>query len=163
MSDKVEHQKVVSFTYQLLDEQGMVQEQSDLPMSYVHGVDDRVFPEIVEAMEGKKIGNEVEVTLPPEKGFGVYNPDLTFSDDIANVPPEFQQVGAKATFQNEAGDTTEMTVVKVEDGKVYLEGNHMFAGKTMTFKIKITGIREATEQEMGSSQPATNLDLGGMH
>lgn len=163
MSDKVEHQKVVSFTYQLLDEQGMVQEQSDLPMSYVHGVDDRVFPEIVEAMEGKKIGNEVEVTLPPEKGFGVYNPDLTFSDDIANVPPEFQQVGAKATFQNDAGDTTEMTVVKVEDGKVYLEGNHMFAGKTMTFKIKITGIREATEQEMGSSQPATNLDLGGMH
>jgi len=163
MSDNVEHQKVVSFTYQLLDEQGTVQEQSDLPMSYVHGVDDRVFPKIVEAIEGKKAGDEIEVVLPPEEGFGVHNADLTFSDEVANVPAEFQQVGAKATFQNDAGDTTEMTVVNVSDGKVYLDGNHMFAGKTMTFKIKVSSIRDATEEEIGSGQPQTNMDLGGMH
>ena len=103
------------------------------------------------------------MVLPPEKGFGVHNPDLTINDDIANVPEEFQQVGAKATFQNDAGDTTEMTVVKVEGGKVYLDGNHMFAGKTMTFKIKVSSIRDATEQEIGSGQPVTSMDLGGIH
>lgn len=162
MSDKVEAQKVVSFTYQILDEAGAVQELSDLPMSYVHGMDEHVFPEIVEAMEGKKVGDEEKVKLPAD-GFGVYNPELTFCDDIANVPEEFQQVGAKATFQNDAGDTTDMTVVKVADGKVYLDGNHMFAGKAMTFKIKVSGIREATEQELETGQPENSTELGGVH
>ncbi|MGD8483415.1 MAG: peptidylprolyl isomerase [Thioalkalispiraceae bacterium] len=163
MSAKVEQQKVVSFTHQLVDEQGVVQELSDLPTSYVHGVDQRVFPEITEALEGKQVGDEVEVVLPPEKGFGVYNPDLTFSDDIANVPEEFQQVGAEATFVNDAGETTSMKVVKVENGKVFLDGNHMFAGKTMTFKIKVSSVRDATEQEIGSGQPQPGLDRAGMH
>ncbi len=150
---KVEHNKVVSLTYVLLDENGSVQEQSDIPISYLHGgKDSAMFPKVAEALEGHKVGDEVSVTLTPEEGFGHYDPSMTYSDEIENVPPEYRHIGAEATFQNEAGESITMTVVKMENGKIMLDGNHPFAGKTITFKIKVTEIRDATEAEVGSGQ-----------
>ena len=44
---KVEKNMVVSMTYVILDQDGEVLEQSDIPISYIHGVDERVFDKIV--------------------------------------------------------------------------------------------------------------------
>ena len=57
MSARVESNKLISITYSILSEQGEMLAQSDTPIDYVHGVDDRMFPRIIAALEGKKIGD----------------------------------------------------------------------------------------------------------
>ena len=148
----VKKQKVVSFTYMILDDKGSVQEQSDLPMNYLHGVDGKMFPKVEQALEGKKVGDEVEVTLEPVDAFGEIDPSRTFRDSVENVPPEFQQIGAEATFESEEGEQINMTVTKIENGQVYLDGNHPYAGRRMTFKVTVTGIREATIEETSTGK-----------
>lgn len=155
MSDqKVEENKVVSLTYVIVDEGGAVLEQYDLPISYVHGNTSSMYPKVAEALEGAKEGDEIEVSLSPAEGFGEHDPSMTFSDAIDNVPPEYRHIGAEANFENEQGESITMTVIKMEDGKIMLDGNHPFAGKTVTFKLRVKEIREATEAEVGSGEVA---------
>ncbi len=148
----VKNQKVVTFTYIILDENRSVQEQSDLPMSYLHGVDGKMFERVEAEMEGKKVGDVIEVTLEPEEAFGERDPSLTYSDAVENVPDEFQQIGVEATFQNDTGDEVTMVVTRIENGQVYLDGNHPYAGRRMTFQITIKGIRDATRAEVGAGE-----------
>ena len=156
MSDQiVAKNKVVSITYRILDEQGELMEQSDIPIDYIHGTDNDMFAKVEHALEGKAVGDTVEVVLPPEDGFGHANPNKTFTDDIENVPPEFRHVGARPMFQNEHGEVTEFVVSKIENGKLTVDGNHPFAGKTMTFKVDVIAIRDASKDELaGPSGPA---------
>ena len=151
---KVEENKVVSLTYVIVDETGAVLEQYDLPISYVHGNNSNMYPKVAEALEGAKVGDEIEVSLSPAEGFGERDPSLTFSDAIENVPSEYRHIGAEASFENEQGESITMTVVKIEDGKIMLDGNHPFAGKTVTFKLRVKEIRDATEAEVGSGEVA---------
>lgn len=150
--ETVTKQKVVTFTYRILDENHSVQEQSDLPMSYLHGVDGKMFEKVEVEMEGKKVGDVIEVTLEPAEAFGERDPGLTYSDALDNVPDEFRQVGVEATFQNDAGEEVTMVVTRIEDGRIFLDGNHPYAGKRMTFQITIKDIRDATLEEVGAGE-----------
>ena len=150
MSDTVKKHKVVSFTHSILNDRGEVEEQSNVPMEYVHGADQRVFPLVIEAMEGAKVGDTKEIILKPLDGFGVYDENKTYRDKLENVPPEYHSVGAEAAFKSEDGQELKMKVVSIKNGEVILDGNHPFAGKTMTFIITVEAIRDATEEEVDS-------------
>ena len=150
LSDRVEKNIVVSFTHSILNDKGQTEEISDVPMEYVHGADQRVFPLVIEAMEGVKVGDTKEIILEPLDGFGVYDENKTYHDKLENVPPEYHKVGAEASFKSEEGQELKMKVVSIENGEVFLDGNHPFAGKTMTFKITVKAIRDATEEEVNT-------------
>lgn len=151
-NDIVTAQKVVTFSYVIKDEAGQILEQSDLPMSYIHGVDGKMYPSAEKAMDGAKIGDQVQVSISPEEGFGYPDPNLMHVEKIENVPPEFQQIGAEAMFENEQGETITMKVTKIENGEVTLDANHPFAGKTVIFVLTVMGVRDATEQEIGTGE-----------
>lgn len=144
----------VSITYSITDDTGNVVEQHDVPVTYIHGGRSKLFPEIEQALEGKKIGDRVSVAIPPESAFGPHHADLTVVEDIANVPPQYVQLGAQVQFQNESGDVKNFVVTEIADGKVTLDGNHPFAGKTITFHVDIVAIRVATAQEVGTGEAA---------
>lgn len=156
---RVERNKVVSVKYFVSDEKGELIERVDLPVSYLHGHDSGLFEKIEQALEGKAVGDTVDVTLSPEEGFGAWDPDYTFTDAIENVPPEYRKVGAQAEFHNDAGETITMVVTHVDEGTVTLDGNHPFAGKTVTFTVTVSDIRDATPQELaqGSAAPGPGL------
>lgn len=156
---KVEKHKVVSFTSCILNEKGEVVEQNDIPMEYVHGAGESAVSDDMKAVEGAKIGDTIDIELTPENGFGEYDPNKTFRDKVENVPPEFQNIGSEASFQNEKGETLKMRVISVENGEVFLDGNHPFAGKTMTFRVKVIAIRDASVEEVGSGL-VENQQLG---
>lgn len=156
--ETVSDQKVVTFTYAILDTEGKVLEQSDLPMSYIHGVDGKMYPKVEAALSGCVPGDEVDVTLEPRDGFGDANPDLMYRDSLENVPPEYRRIGAEAMFQNEDGETITMKVTRIEDDEITLDANHPFAGKTVVFHIKVVDIRDATRQEIGTGEV---VDLNG--
>lgn len=145
-------QTVVTFTYVILGSDGEVLEQSDLPMSYIHGVDGKMYPKVEAAMSGASVGDEVEVELSPKEGFGEPDPDLMYVEKLENVPPEYRRIGAEAMFENEVGETITMKVTKIENGELTLDANHPFAGVTVKFKITVVDIRHATPQEIGSGE-----------
>ena len=149
MTDQiVGRDKVVTFTYSISDESGEILEQSDIPINYVHGGKHDLFEKVEQALEGSVVGDTVEVTLTPEEGFGLHDPDMTYTDDLENVPPEFQHIGAEVEMMNDQGDAMKFTVTHIEDGKLTVDGNHPMAGKAITFHIRVSGIRDATPEEL---------------
>jgi FKBP-type peptidyl-prolyl cis-trans isomerase SlyD len=142
--------KVVSFTYSIVDESGSVIEQSDLPISYVHGGRHDLFEKVEQELEGSVIGDTVSVGLTPAEGFGEHDPALTYTDDLENVPPEFRHLGAEVEMMNDHGETRRFTVTHIEDGRLTVDGNHPLAGRTIVFHIRVTAIRDATEEEIAN-------------
>jgi len=160
MTDQfVENNKVVSFTYSIVDDSGELLEQSDLPISYVHGGKHDLFDKVVEALAGCVINDTVEVSLTPEEGFGPHDPDLTYTDDIDNVPAEFRRVGAEVEMMNDSGESKTFIVTHLEDGKLTVDGNHPMAGKVITFRIKVIDIRAATPEELENGVEAMEMPV----
>lgn len=145
---------IVYITYSILDQAGNVIEQHDLPVGYVQGGNSGLLPSIESAVTGKKIGDRVEITLSPEEGFGEYDPELTFTDDIDNVPPHFRHIGAQVQMSNEEGQTRTFYVTRIEDGKLTVDANHPLAGQNAICVVNIVNVREATPEEMLSGMAA---------
>lgn len=146
--------KAVSFIYSILDEKGEVLEQSDLPMSYVHGSDSGLIEKVEQALDGCAENESVEVRVSVNEGYGPYDPELTYTDDLDNVPPEYHKIGAEVQFQNDSGDVKAFFVSKIENGKLTVDGNHPLAGKDLIFRITVTEIRDATQEEIDSGKPS---------
>ena len=153
-ADIVSNNKVVYITYTILDQAGNVFEQSDVPMGYVHGVEGPLFEKIEQALDGSLIGDRVEVLLTPDDGFGPHREDLTFTDDIENVPEQYRHIGAEVSFKSEKGEVMDFIVTHMGDGKLTIDANHPLAGQTVTFVVTVTGIREATQEEKETAIPA---------
>jgi len=148
-AQKICRNKAVQFTYTITDDKGNVVEQVDLPVSYVHGASNMGLIESIErAMEGCVAGDSFAVELPPADGFGEYNPDLTFTDDLENVPPQFRKLGAQVEMANDEGETKTFIVTNIEGDKLTVDGNHPLAGKVATFKVKVLDVRDATADEI---------------
>lgn len=154
MSDPiVEKGKVVSLAYRITDENEELFEYRDIPVSYLHGSGSDLFPLIEQALVGKKVGDHVPVTLPPEQGFGRRDPRLTFTDDIKNVPSQFHRIGAEVEMKNDQGEVRTFYVSKIEGDKLTVDGNHALVDQTVRFDVTITDIRDATEEELRAGKP----------
>ncbi|UCB54251.1 MAG: FKBP-type peptidyl-prolyl cis-trans isomerase [Thiotrichales bacterium] len=148
MTETIKRDKFVSLTYTITDEKNEVLERIDMPVNYIHGRESQVIEKIEQALEGCEQGDEISVELKPEEGFGEHQPELTFTDDLDNVPQEFRHVGAEVEFQNDKGESRVFRVSKIEGGKLTVDGNHPFAGKVITYNIKVNTVRDATPDEI---------------
>lgn len=145
---RITRNKVVTVTYRVEDESGEVLERIDLPVSYVHGSDSGLVEKVEDALEGKTVGDEVAVKLAPADAFGEWEPAMTFSDAIENVPQQYRQPGAEVELVDDEGETLKMVVTRVDNGMVTLDGNHPFAGKNITFYVMVLEVRDATPDEI---------------
>jgi FKBP-type peptidyl-prolyl cis-trans isomerase SlyD len=152
-NDRVGHGKVVYITYSVLDEDGQVRGQQDMPTGYVHGVGSGLFAQVEAALEGCQVGDKVEARVPPEDGFGPSEPSLIITEAVDNVPPPYRHIGAEAEFQNEQGEVVTFRVVSIEDGILTLDGNPPLAGRTAVVVASVVSIRAATAEEMQSGFP----------
>ncbi len=143
--------KYVALTYTIVDEKGDVVEQHDVPLGFVYGSDTELIGGMDKAVVGKRAGERVEVSVPPEQGFGPHDPSLTFTDSIDNVPPQFRSIGAEVQMQNDQGEAKSFYVTRIEDGQVTVDGNHPLAGKALTVRVSITEVRDARPGEEKTS------------
>jgi FKBP-type peptidyl-prolyl cis-trans isomerase SlyD len=153
MEDIVTRNKVVYLTYTIWDQAGNLFEQYDLPVAYVHGVKGPLFEKIEQALDGRKAGDQVEVTLPPQDGFGHHKPGFIYTEQIENVPPEHRHVGSEVTFENEHGEQLLFRVTSIENGRLTIDANHPLAGQTVRFVVNIVGVRTATLDEIANGMP----------
>jgi FKBP-type peptidyl-prolyl cis-trans isomerase SlyD len=141
---------VVSLNYELFDSEGELLEQVETPISYLHGGYDGIFPLVEEALQGKKTGDQCSVTMQPDDAFGEYDHSLVEVEARSSVPKEVA-VGMQFEGGPEGADDDDyllFTVVDVTDDEVTVDGNHPLAGKTLTFNCTVTGVRQATAEEL---------------
>ncbi|MBT9568896.1 MAG: peptidylprolyl isomerase [Thiobacillus sp.] len=153
---------LVYITYSILDARGMVVEQHDIPVGYVQGANSGILPAIETAVEGKKIGDRLEIALTPEEGYGVRDESLVFTDDIDNVPPQFRRIGAEVMFENASGETKVFYVTAIADGKLTLDGNPSLAGQNVTCLVNVMDMRAATPEEIRTGRPL-DVQTGTVH
>ena len=147
-ADTIRNGKMVSLTYTLRNERGEVFEQTDMPVSYLHGQDSGLFEKVERALEGKRTGERIEVSLGPDEGFGQHDPALTFTDSVENVPTELRHLGAQLEAQNPKGEVLTFVVTRIENGMLTVDANHPLAGQTLHFTCTITDARPASEEEV---------------
>lgn len=144
---------VVQFDYTLTDSEGEVVDTSDgrEPLAYLHG-HGHIVPGLEKALEGNEAGAELQVTVPPEEGYGPYRDELvqTVSKEIfAGV----DKVEPGMQFQAESAQGPLIVTVKsIEGEQVVIDGNHMLAGQDLNFDIKVREVRPATEEERSEGQ-----------
>ncbi|WP_416651657.1 FKBP-type peptidyl-prolyl cis-trans isomerase [Candidatus Pseudothioglobus sp. Uisw_086] len=149
MSETISINKFVELTYRIIDQSnGEVIEQVEEPLGYVQGDNSLLFNQVTKELEGKCVGDEVEILLKAADAFGKKADELIFTDDINNVPVEYRFIGASVTMQNDKGGTKDFIVSSIEDGKLTIDGNHPLAGKDIIFYVEILSIREATADEI---------------
>ena len=149
MSNTITTNKFVELTYRIIDQtNGEVIEQVEEPLGYVQGDNTLLFNQVTKELEGKSVGDEVEILLKADDAFGAKLEELIFTDEINNVPVEYRFIGAAVTMQNDKGGTKDFIVSSIEDGKLTIDGNHPLAGKDIIFYVEVLSVRDATADEI---------------
>lgn len=150
MSDQVVKNSVVTLDYNVTDTDGEVVDAGQEPLVYLHGGYDDIFPKIEEALQGKKVGETVQVKLQPDEAFGDYDESLIQIEPRSSFPKE-TQVGMQFEGAPEGSDDEDFVIYRVTDiaeDKVVLDGNHPLAGMALIFTCTVTALRPASAEEL---------------
>ncbi len=134
----------VTLHYTLFDEDGTVLESTEErePIDFVQGQGE-MLPGLESALEGMQAGETVELTLEATEAFGEHDPEL-----IERIPRQMfegvEEITPGMRFQTRLEDGIQIvTVTRVEDDAVEVDGNHPFAGKRVRIKAEIVSVEEA--------------------
>ena len=146
---KAQKDSVVAIHYTLKDDEGEVIDSStgQEPLEYLHG-HNNIVAGLEEVLEGAEVGAAVEVKVPPEKGYGNFDPEW-----VQKVPKSsFQgvddlQIGMVFVADTEAGPR-QLFITAIECDEVEVNGNHPLAGQNLNFAVTVEAIRAAAEEEL---------------
>lgn len=141
----ISQDKVVTIRYTLRVD-GEVLDQGELP--YLHG--HRTIVEgLEEALEGLEAGQSVRVSVPPEKGYGLRDPEGVQVVSRGDFPPEAEVVeGAQFYTQDTSGNPLPLRVTGVQGDEVTIDFNHPLAGDMLDFEVLVSAVRTATAEEL---------------
>ena len=149
----VENNKFVELNYKTIDKKtGDVFTQVEFPLGYVHGTNEVLSKEVAAELEGKSIGDIIEIPVDVDQLYGPRDESLVFTDHIENVPEEYHEVGTTITMENEKGEPRNFIVTRFDDKTLTVDGNNPLCGRDVLFRLEILTIRDATEEE---------IELGG--
>ncbi|HKY08075.1 MAG TPA: peptidylprolyl isomerase [Candidatus Binatia bacterium] len=155
---------MISVEYTLKNPDGKVVETSKGrgPLRYIHG-QKMMIPGLERALTGMKIGDEKNVTVKPEDGYGKINPKATREIPKEKVPPNALKVGATLAATEPDGSVVPMTVKQIKEKTVVMDMNHPMAGKTLVFDVKVVDIQPAPKPPPASGSagaPAKSASPG---
>ena len=150
---KIEKNTVVTLNYTLYNHEGLLLDQAEIegedgPMVYLHGGYENIFPIVEAALEGKSVGDVVDIKMTAEESFGEIEADLVIEEERSSFPDEVKVGMIFEADDEEFDDLIPFRVIEVKKDTVVLDGNHPFAGMDIQFKATITNIRAATAEEI---------------
>jgi FKBP-type peptidyl-prolyl cis-trans isomerase SlyD len=142
--------KVVLIHYTLTDDAGKVLDSSSGgdPLAYLHG-QGNIIPGLEKALEGRQAGDKLNVRVEPTEGYGVRDDAL-----VQQVPRRAfggasdVQPGMQFHAQTSQGHARVVTVTRIQGDMVTVDGNHPLAGEVLNFDVEVTGVRDATAEEL---------------
>lgn len=138
--EKVRVNSEVNFEYSMkVDGRQAIPEAS--PENLKLTIGRNVFPmEFEKSLIGLAVGDVKVIALEPAQAFGEIDRSL-FSRIAAGSLPSDVAVKEGAIFRTGSGDRTVRIAKVLDDGTVVVDRNHPFAGKKITYKVKILEIK----------------------
>jgi FKBP-type peptidyl-prolyl cis-trans isomerase SlyD len=142
----------VVLDYVLKDSKGTVLDESTSdggePIVYVHGYG-MLVPGLEAGLAGMRAGQEREIVVPADEGFGERDEDLVVEIDRSEFPdPSKVEIGEEFVAESPDGDEAVMRVIEVRTDSVLVDANHPLAGVTLHYAVKVREVRPATESEL---------------
>ena len=148
MRETIQDGKFVELTYKVTDKKSRhVLTRVEFPLGYVHGHNEILSPSVHKELEGKSVGDVIEVPIDGNQIFGPRDESLVFTDHIENVPEEYRQVGGSILMENDKGQTRSFIVTWMDDEKLTVDGNNPLCGREVVFTLEILTVRDATDEE----------------
>jgi FKBP-type peptidyl-prolyl cis-trans isomerase SlyD len=147
---QVTKDNVVSIEYRLHLGDGKIIDESEPgdPLVYLHGYEE-IVPGLEKALEGKKAGESLKVQVPPEEGYGEYDPEGVQEVPREDFPADMElEPGGVVTAVDDEGDEVEFLVKEVRPKTVVVDFNDPMAGKTLHFEVTVREVRDATAEEL---------------
>jgi len=147
---KIADKKAVAIEFTLKDEAGEVIETSvgSEPLWYLQGIGN-IVPGLERALEGKDVGETVDVKLAPADAYGERDEKEVRKIPLRKFKAPRIQVGGRYPMQGDDGMRV-VTVQSVTGDYALVDGNHPLAGKTLHFICKVVDVRDATVHGPGS-------------
>lgn len=153
MSETIAQDVVATFHYTLRNGRGEVLDSSRTgePLSYLHGFQN-IVPGLERALEGKRVGDRLEVVVEPADGYGERDaagarkaPRHVFPDGLAP--------GMQLFAQDAAGNVIPIWITTVGDDVVEFDTNHPLAGAQLHFDVEIIELRAGNAEELVHGHP----------
>jgi len=158
----IKAQCVVALTWTLKDTLGETLDVLDEPVEFLVGGQD-LLPKIEAALQGHGVGAKVDLHLEPEDTFGDFDDQLLFLEPRALFPKDIEEgltIEGSALPAGCNPDTPRnvlYTITEIYPEHVVLDGNHPLAGIAIRLHLKVEGVREATEEEIGRGTCGTGF------
>lgn len=150
-TNSVGDDKVVSLDYTLRLDDGEVVDSSSgrEPLEFIQG-QGQIIPGLEQELYGMEVGDEKNVKVTPENGYGERQDDRVQTVPRNAFPDDMElEQGMQVRLQDSnSGQVFEAFVEEIHPENVKLDFNHPLAGETLHFDVKIAGIREATDDEL---------------
>ena len=95
-------------------------------------------PAFEKQLIGLKVGDNKNIRLAPEQGFGPIREDLVKRVPKNQLPPSIPL--KEGTLLGGKGQRT-MRIAKVLEDSIILDENHPFAGKTLDYHVQVTDVK----------------------
>ena len=147
--DKVVQDCVVTFHYELFDENGELMETSrgGEPVSILQG-HGAVVSGLEAALEDRASGETFDVTVPPHAGYGARIEGMVERVSKKHLPNAKRLRPGMRTAIPSGHGMRHVTVIKVGAKMVDVDLNHPMAGRDLRFKVEILSLREAEAEEI---------------
>jgi len=110
------------------------------PLEYTQG-QNQIVTGLEKALLGLKAGDEKTVTVSPEEGYGLIDPEALREVPKSSLPPELEpQVGMILGMQGPSGRPLPVKVSEIKEESVIMDFNHPLAGKELNFKVKVVSV-----------------------
>ena len=130
-------------------------------MEFVTGYN-QVIPGLERRLVGLSEGDEAEIIVNPQEGFGPYDPDQIQEKTFAEFPEgKDLEEGRWALATNPKHRVTfGYLVLEKKPDRVVLDYNHPLAGKTLVYQVKVEMVREANQEELEILRPCEFGEAG---
>ena len=131
----------VQMEYTLKLDDGSVRDTNvgETPLEFEQGKQ-QILPALEEALAGAKVDETREVTLPPEQGYGVFDPSKLQKVELNQIPEDARKPGTTLVARDGAGNQIPVRVREVRDDFVVIDLNHPLAGEVLHFTVRIVAI-----------------------
>jgi len=144
----VQKNSVVAIHYTLRNDQGHVQGTSrhGLPLVFLHGRG-QIVPGLERLLTGCRPGTRLNVCLEPRDAYGEWDEDWCQRLPRSFFGAQVVEPGMRFPVDTPDGPRT-LTVIRLEDDEVIVDGNHPLAGQSIRFDVEIRNVRPASPEEI---------------
>ena len=141
--------QVVSMEYTLrVDGKVVDTSEGSEPLEYLHGAAN-IIPGLEREMDGMAVGESKTVVILPSDGYGEMDEEAFIEVPRSEFPEDMPlKPGLEMELAGPEGQPMYARVESMEGETVVLNMNHPLAGKELHFDVKVTNLRDATDEEM---------------